>query len=257
MTYAPSQIALTRKEALQANQPEQRWLRLRDAALVTGAALTPMAQRLAAVVSTAKAADVRRAAVSSRWRRLEKQVMLSAEPGIAGAPAEGAVDGASQSAGHAGSGLLARVIAAAKEARAEQEAASRANELREQAILEETAALEGALEAADAPPTPREGGLPSLPNPVWSEFHFVGPAGERVLLPRKGSSMDALARSRRGSLDHAIPNLANNLDAYDAQCDAAAVASGPPSPGGGGVDKNSPRASAQPRPAHSSACAIL
>ena len=53
----------------------------------------------------------------------------------------------------------------------------------------------------------------------WEEFKFAGPAGERCLMPIKGSSMDVLARTRRGSLDHVVPNLDTLLHSNEERMD--------------------------------------
>jgi hypothetical protein len=63
---------------------------------------------------------------------------------------------------------------------------------------------------------------------VWcmlacSQFRFVGPAGERVLMPIRGSSMDVIARARRGSLDHVLPGLDELIQETDEKLAEASV----------------------------------
>jgi len=253
-----TQVAIGKREAALAEAPTavaHRWGQLKQVAIATGQnvgqKITPLGTRLVSVVAGAKAEEKRKAAVQSKWRLAEKQALLTSS--------------SSDTVGSNGEGnqpsRLARMIAAAKAEQAQEQAEKRAVEAEEHAADLELRVLAREIDARvdDSPVgSPRNlhahspleataagaalsGGKPANAKKLswvaegaedeeevvvrWEEFKFTGPAGERCLMPIQGSSMDVLARKRRGSLDHVVPNLDALL--HDEEDATAASASSP------------------------------
>jgi len=136
--------------------------------------VTPIAARILTVVAVAKAKEQKEESLRSRWQKASTGVQL--QSGSRG-------------------GLLTRAVAAAKADEAAAAALQRARESEQRESVALTREADALAHAAGEC------------TPVWSEFVFAGPPGERRLVPAAGSSMDELARQRRGSLDHALPGL--------------------------------------------------
>ena len=231
-----TQLAIGKLERQKLSESQQRWAAIRSAALTTQEVLTPIGQRLVSVVAGARAREERRTAITQRWRRAEKTALLAhSEDDTDG---HGPLSGASMLARVVNAAAAERKEEHAAK-RAELAEAAAVEE--ETAVLEALAkdpltslvrtvsfaAPDGGQVASSSGDgscvqaghsvqqhnqSAEEKGGDQMAvgavepvEPDWDDFHFTGPAGERMLLPRRGSSMDALARSRRGSLDHAVP----------------------------------------------------
>ena len=211
-----TQIAISKAEAKAAHEaPSRPWELLRPIVSVTSsttsAAITPLGSRLAAVVAGARAKEAKSKEVQSRWKLAEKHAALQM--------------GVSQ--GQNAATLMSRTIAAAraeKDACCASENAARQHGARAGVSWADDGAGVGAGLSAGGGSGSGDGaeggrgdssegansgcvidGATVQPN--WDEFNFAGPAGERRLVPVAGSSMDVMARSRRGSLDGFLPGL--------------------------------------------------
>jgi calcium-binding protein CML len=149
-----TQVAFAKAEAAElAAKPLTGWARARQAAAETSKALTPVGQRLLTAVAAARAAQQRQVATASRWRTLERRVLLQrqTETNI-----EGLASPRTQN-----TSMLSRVIAAAKAEREKEEAVQAAAKLQEAAIGNDVATFEARESHDAATEKPVE--------PIWEE----------------------------------------------------------------------------------------
>lgn len=193
-----SQIAMTRAEESKAEAGRRAaeaagWGALRTKLQVVAAPVS----RLAAVVAKAQDKAEReeqvhqahKAQAERRWQKVGSKVLFEGVRTQEGSASEGGSPSAATQ--------LKRMVAAARAAEAEVEATSRLDDAK-------VAAAAVSIDASDV---------------IWTDFRYEGAAGERHLMPMPGTEMERIAEqsyvgpdgTRRGSLDHLIPNLSRHV----------------------------------------------